>query len=141
MPSCIFHVGGPNFEVDAYLASSGLVPYQVFHIGTPRGWRGRLHDRSGFKIHVCDGEGIVARQEVEALTFLRSHQTDLARLATWPEVTHRYLNFGYWRREVLVQSEFLSPDLLALAGSLGIGILLSMYPPQGQNEADTFAKD
>lgn len=43
-----------------------------------------------------------------------------------------YLDFGYYLRldgqRVLVQCDFLPSELLKLAGELGIGIELSLYP-------------
>jgi len=60
--------------------------------------------------------------------FLRKHQSELSRLASFPGVDDRHLDFGYHHRDAAVQCDYLPPELLALAGSLGIGIELSLYP-------------
>ena len=47
------------------------------------------------------------------------------------------LDFGYGRcPTAAVQCDYLPPELLALAGSLGIGIELSLYPADKDCEAD-----
>jgi hypothetical protein len=46
------------------------------------------------------------------------------------------LDFGCWFRDVAAQFEYLPPELLVRAGSLGIGIELSFYPkcaPEAEN--------
>ncbi len=52
----------------------------------------------------------------------------MLRLGCYPGVTDMRLDFGYYRRDVAAQFDYLPPDLLARAGKLGIGIELSLYP-------------
>jgi len=127
MPGCVLHVNGHDFLVDEFLAGSSLRPYSVSHKGEV-GLRG-VYSASGFKVDVSNVSGDLAGQVVDAIAFLRSHQGELARLAAYPGVDDRRLDFGYDRRDVAVQCDYLPAELLALAGSLGIGIELSLYPP------------
>ena len=61
-----------------------------------------------------------ARQEAEATGFLRNHFEQLRRLRTFPGVESVTLDFGIERRNVYLQCDSLSPELIAVAGSLGV---------------------
>lgn len=127
MPCCILRVSGPDFDVDAFLEGSELDPYEVYYINDPTPHGKRVEDSSGFKVEVCDCDGVLAQQLDQAYKFLQRHQLEFARLRSWP-TAYAALDFGYWQRNVAVQCDYLKPELLLLAGSLGIGIELSMYP-------------
>ncbi len=127
MPGCILRVTGASFEVDAFLASTSLSPYHVWRAGEA-GMRNHIHKESGFKVDVSAVDGELPGQIKDALAFLRRHQTDLAHLAHFPGVDDKRLDFGWARREVVVQSDYLPPELLFEAGMLGIGIEVSLYP-------------
>lgn len=133
MPGCVFHVGGEDFSVDEFLAASSLQPYQVWHRGDVTIRKGEVYDRSGFSMDVSEIDGDLLRQGEDAIVFLRRHQTELRRLMSFPGAADRRLDFGYYRRDVVVQRDYLPPELLALAGSLGIGIVLSLFPPLDEN--------
>jgi hypothetical protein len=83
---------------------------------------------------VSNIDGDLSAQADDAIAFLRRHQTELARLARLPGATDRRLDFGYDRRNVAVQCDYLPPELLASAGALGIGIELSLYEPLEETE-------
>jgi hypothetical protein len=130
MPGCFLHVSGKRFEVDQFLASSTLKPYRVHHLGEPtiRRRSGELYDDAGFSVDVSEVDGDLSVEVQDAIAFLQRHDAELARLATIPEVSDRRLDFGYYRRDVFMQSEYLPPELLLLAGAHGIAIELSLYP-------------
>lgn len=130
MPGCVLHVTGERFDVDQFLASSSLKPYRVHHRGEPTARRrsGELHDDSGFSVDVSEVDGDLSSEIQDAVAFLQRHEAELARVATIPEVTDRRLDFGYYRRDEFMQSEYLPPELLRLAGAHGIAIELSLYP-------------
>lgn len=97
---------------------------------------------------MCSGAHVVAsdadfdqfaRQEAEATDFLRNHFEQLRRLRTFPGVESVTLDFGIERRNVYLQCDSLSPELIAAAGSLGLGISLSTYP--GSHESPPDAED
>lgn len=86
---------------------------------------------------VSDIDGDLSRQAGDAIFFLRRHQTEFGRLAKFPGLTDRRLDFGYDRRDVIIQCDYLPPELLTLAGELGIGIELSLYPPSRRESGDS----
>jgi hypothetical protein len=90
---------------------------------------------TGFSVIVSDIWGDLRAQVPDAIAFLREHELELARLASYPGVSDMRLDFPYARREgAAVQSDSLPPELLVLAGSLGITIELTLY--QSEREWD-----
>lgn len=127
MPGCILHVSGEDFQVDAFLANSNLRPYRVHHRGEI-GHRSRPFIDSGLSLDVSSADGSsIKMQIVDAIAFLCTHEAELERLRSFPGVTSLLLDFGYYRRDVAAQIEYLPPQLLLRAGTLGIGIKLSLY--------------
>jgi hypothetical protein len=125
MPGCVLHVRGEDFDVDAFLADSGLRPYRVHHRGEPS--RSGSYPHGGFSLVVSDVNGDLNAEIADATTFLSAHEAELLRLHGFSGVSDMRLDFGYYRRDVAGQFEYLPPQLLALAGRCGIGIELSLY--------------
>jgi hypothetical protein len=125
MPGCVFHVSGEDFDVDAFLADSGLRPYRVHHRGEPS--RSGNYPHSGFSLDVSDVDGDLKAEIADATNFLSAHEDELLRLRGFAGVSDMRLDFGYYRREVVGQFDYLPPSLIALAGRCGIGIELSLY--------------
>jgi len=72
--------------------------------------------------------GAVKEQFRDAVEFLTHNSEEIRRLAQVPGVQDLRLDFAVSRTSDLVtQSTYLPPHLLALAGSLGVGIELSSY--------------
>jgi hypothetical protein len=126
MPGCVLHVTGDDFAVDAFLAESSLRPYRVHHRGETRCRAGAFPD-SGLSLAISDADGQLSEEVADATRFLTEHEPELRRLQSFPGVTDLRLDFGYYAREVAAQFDYLPPELLARAGSLGIGIELSLY--------------
>jgi hypothetical protein len=132
MPGCMFHASGEQFTVDAFLAESSLAPYCVYHRGEPIPSIAHLDRRrevSGLSLEASSADGDLEAECADVLQFLRTHAGELARLAQFPGVTDIRLDFAYYRRKTFLQCDYLPPELLLLAGSLRIGIELSLYPP------------
>ena len=134
MPGCIFHVSGENFDVDAFLARSPFGPYRVAHRGEPKGRKSKRWPYSGFSVEVSKAYGDLAKQCEDVAAFLGEYHAEVSRLSAFPGVTDLRLDFGYERRDVAVQTDYLPPELLVLVGSLGIGIVLTLYPNERQME-------
>ena len=83
---------------------------------------------SGFCVDVRSVDGNLQEQIPDAIEFLRRNQTELVRLSAFSGISDKRLDFGYVRRDVAVQYDYLPPELLSEAGALGIGIELSLYP-------------
>ncbi len=88
-------------------------------------------------VNVSDAAGNLTGQCRDAIAFLRSNKTELQRLKVYRGIDECWLDFGYDRRDVAVQCDYLPHELLLLAGSLGIGIELSLYPPAADAEKST----
>ena len=126
MPGCVLHVTGEDFAVDAFLAESSLRPYRVHHRGETRRRAGVFPD-SGLSLDISDVDGQLSEEVADAIRFLTEHEPELRRLQSFPGATDLRLDFGSYFREVAAQFDYLPPELLARAGSLGIGIELSLY--------------
>jgi hypothetical protein len=58
---------------------------------------------------------------------LRENQAELQRVNEAFSKIFMTLDFGHCARDVGAQFDYLSPELLLLAGSLNIGIEISLY--------------
>ena len=119
MPGCVLHVSGDDFRVDAFLADSNLRPYRVHHRGDI-GRRSRRFTDSGLSLDISFADGDLEAEITDAIRFLSTHEAELQRLHDFPGVTDMRLDFGYDCRNVAVQCDYLPPDLLTRAGTLGI---------------------
>ena len=125
MPGCVLHVSGEDFDVDAFLGGSALQPYRVHHRGERN--RSETYPDSGFSVNVSDVDGDLKAEIADAIDFLSAHEAELLRLRGFAGVSDIRLDFGYYRREVVGQFDYLPPALIASAGRCGIGIELSLY--------------
>lgn len=137
MPNCVFHATGENFAVDGFLAVVQIKPYQVFRRGEPHGRRGRIYESSGFSLDVSGAEEEVSEDVEDAIQFLQKNRDLLAKLADWPGVTDRRLDIACYCKGWFLQSEYLPPELLKLAGELNIGIEMSLYEFSKANGEET----
>jgi hypothetical protein len=131
MPGCVLHASGEHFAVDAFMAESSLAPYKICHRGDSMGrasFPDRCYEKSSLSLDASSADGDLAAECADVLQFLRTHASELSRLAQFPGVTDIRLDFAYYRRRTFLQCDYLPPELLFLAGSLRIGIELSLYP-------------
>lgn len=136
MAGCYFRATGDEFDVEAFIAGSSLDPDAIYHKGEPVGHRGKVRPFTGFSVIVSDTWGELRPQIADAISFLREGEYELSRLSRYPGVTDMRLDFPYERREgAAVQSDSLPPELLLLAGSLGITIELTLYPSEKEWDA------
>ena len=135
---CVLRVYGKQFDPKKFLEHSGLPAYESWREGEPRlqgskRW-GPTHDSAGFKVDVSRKEWTdLAGQIEDALEFLGKFRHDLRALVATPGVEHVWLDFPFAfpasETAPLLQSVMLPPTLLAIAGELGVGIEVSIYPP------------
>lgn len=127
MPGCVLRASGDRFLPHEFLARSSFKACNVFLLGEPRG-SASVWQTSGFTVEVSAASGEELEQQVaDAIVFLQQYQTELNRLADMEELEELRLDFGVNRKSVFVQSNYLPPELLLLAGSLKIGIEISIY--------------
>jgi hypothetical protein len=126
MPGCVLRVAGQYFQVDDFLKTSLFEPCNIFH----KGEQGRgEHSRStsGMTIVVSDADGELARQIPDAIRFLKENGGELLRLKDYAGVEDLRLDFGISRKDMFAQYSYFPPELVRLAGALGIGMELSIY--------------
>jgi hypothetical protein len=131
MPGCVLRVSGSAFNVDAFLADSSFRPTAVYRKGETRGLdksRGPS-TTSGFNVVVSGDDDDIGRQCRDAVAFLQAYQSEIRLARSYPGVEFAVLDFSTTFRDVAVQSEHFSPELVAGAGALGLGIEMSLYPP------------
>lgn len=130
MAGCILHVDGENFDTHAFLSQTSLQPYDVYRAGDaviPGAKKERYFDKNGFKIDVSEADDFDQQIE-DTLVFLDKHREDLQLLVRLN--IDAQLDFGISRKnpdDFPIQSDFLPPSLLILAGNLDIGICLTHY--------------
>lgn len=131
--SCVLRTSGEEFDVDVFLNSSPLNALIVVHRGDEQlpeaGSAGRRHECSGMKISVSTREFCDLTGQIEdAIRFLLDNAQELRRLHDFPGVETVEFDFPIEDREVIFQSDAFPPQLLALMGELGIGLVVSRYP-------------
>jgi hypothetical protein len=130
---CVLRASGKDFDVDAFLQKSKLKPTAVWRKGEPR--RKSKPDKknltSGFNCDVSEQDfNNLKGQIIEAQKFLKRHKPDLQKLVRFSGVEGALLDFGFERRDVIFsQSDLLPAELIRLAGSIGLAIEMSLYPP------------
>lgn len=131
--SCMFRVAGVKLDIDRLLASIPLRPTMSYRKGEPRlkaRPRGEKKRKSGAAFAVSTAEfAQFEKHKEDAVAFLKAKRTVIQKIMKWPGVDAGELDFGIHRRDVVVQCDCFSAELLKLAGGLGLDIKLSCYPP------------
>src|SRR4030095_4073425 len=131
MLGCVLRIGGERFSADSFVANSSLVPIAVFHKGESIAGTKRLATCDGVNIDVSRADGSSLPQQIaDAVQFLRTHLRELQRLRDDLGRDAMWLDFGLWdtATDDRTSSNYsLRPELLTLAGELGIEIELSFY--------------
>src|SRR5687767_9073790 len=129
MAGCYFRASGDEFDVDSFLIGSSLDVDEVYHKGKRKGPKGKAERFTGFSVWVSEDSLSLKTQIPQVIAFLHENEGELSRLAEYPGVTELLLDFAYERRAgAAIQSDKLPPELLTLAGGLGITIELTLYP-------------
>ena len=84
--SCVLRIGGTEVDVDALIASCGLVPYRVDRKGSPQRLRSRgLHERSSIHVDVSSADfSDLPTQVATRYAFLDAHEHLIRTAATFP---------------------------------------------------------
>jgi len=137
--SCVLRIGGAEVDVDALIASCGLVPYRVDRKGSPQRLRSRgPHERSSIHVDVSSADfSDLPTQVADAIAFLDAHEQLIRTAATFPGVETAVLDFALEIRNVAINSKLLPPDLLLRAGALGVAIELSLYPEAPSDDEES----
>jgi len=127
MPGCVLRVGGEDLDPEVIPGEGGLkaclIPRRE-RAGSPS--EKKVNRGFNLNVSVAGGDDLAA-QVKDAVAFLAKHEGELRGLRSMPGVTGMSLDFGCWQKDVAAQYLRFSPELLALAGGLGIGLELSLY--------------
>lgn len=138
MPT-VLRASGVNFDVDAFLAKSKFKPYRIYHKGDPRSKRPGKTERSkesGLCLDAADADfDDLPGQIRQTMAFLKRNQKELKKLTTFPGV-EAAIDFGFTKRDVIIQFDRFPAELIRLAGALGLAIEISLYPPS-ENPPDS----
>ncbi len=124
--SCMLRVSG-NFDPDLFLIDSRWDAETIYRCGEAYVLR-KVAENSGFTVVVSDATFDEIQEQIQdALQFLRAYGDELGRLKAVPQ-TAASLDFGLARREKNLAC-FVSfpPELIELAGRLGLGVDVSLY--------------
>jgi len=120
--------------LDSFLEKSSFTPCAVYHKDEPRFRskpKGKVNDKSGLNVSVSEADFADLQGQIEdAISFLKQNKSELKRLRQFLGVEGVCLDFGIKKRDVIAQYDYFPPELLYLAGGLGIGIELSQYPAE-----------
>jgi hypothetical protein len=133
---CVLRVSGTEFDADKYSALSALKVCGIFHRGEPRFSSkpdGKIRDFSGFNVSVSDASWERINEQVnDAIAFLKENKEALMMLRAAPGVEDMDLDFAVDLRidriNIVAQCDYFPPDLVSLAGAIGLGIEISIYP-------------
>jgi hypothetical protein len=132
MPGCVLRASGDFFDPKLFLNDSALAPGNVFQKGERKA-QDRSWTTSGFTVVVSEASGDdLAEQIQDAIEFLRVHNEEVVRLRRFEGLDGVDLDFGVNRKNGFLQSSYLPPELVTLAGALGVGIEISIY---GEDES------
>jgi hypothetical protein len=129
--------------------TAGLTACKMFRAGERRFEskpEGERYQFSGFTVDVSDDSWETLSGQIEdAIAFLKKNKAGLELLRAAPGVEDMRLDFPVDlkidRRNIMTQSEYFPPDLVSIAGSLGLGIELSVYPRDLEALASGTAED
>jgi hypothetical protein len=131
--TAMIRASGTDFDPDQFCFQSRLDPCELYHRGDldfPESQPdGRRCEHSGINIVASDAEfDEFDRQVDEAAAFLKGHHDELSRLRDFPGIEGITIDFGVEHKDVYVECYRLSPELIRLAGELGMSIEISLYP-------------
>ena len=129
--SCILRISGTDLSLDE-LEKIKFAPDSTWQKGTPKISNkpdGKKYMSTGARYIVSDADfDEFDIQKNEAIDFLNKNKRMIEEVIKLPSVEDASLDFGIERRDVAVQCDYFQPELLKLAGNLGLGIELSQYP-------------
>ena len=135
---CVLRVTSKAASFSGFLKNSQLPVYLSYEKGDLRDLgKRRPYEDYGFYCDVSEREWTDLLGQIgDAIVFLRKHEDELRRLITMHVIDDIRFDFPYscqLDERMFLQSNYLPPEFLRLAGSLGIGVELSLYPPATDN--------
>jgi hypothetical protein len=126
---CVMRVSGVKLDINNVLSLVKLQACAIHRMGEQRtGFKSQVHQSTSFNVVVSEAsEHDFDRQVSDAIEFLKEHGNDIRNVMAMPGVDGGVLDFAIARRDFVVQNDYFPPQLLSLAGSLGLGINIAQY--------------
>ena len=128
--SCVLRAGGKEFDVDEFIKGTTLLPCAVFRKGELIGSKNLKCSVSGLNIEISSASfDNFDKQIKDAVKFLKENKREITKLikAEGLDGTPE-LDFAVNRSDAFTLSYCFPADLVALVGSMGLGIRISQYP-------------
>jgi hypothetical protein len=138
--SCILRVYGCDFDAKSFVASNSLTVDSYWVKGEKR-FPGStavqtIRESSGVRVVASVAEFTELPKQIEdTIRFLRSHHGAIGKLTADPGVDGAVLDFSVNVYPPGWASFTFPPELLSLAGSIGVALCLSVYPTERDNDA------
>ena len=92
-------------------------------------------ETTGFRISISDADfDEFQKQKSETIDYLTKNLDSLKKLLLSTQVIKAKIDFGIYMRDVIVQADYFEPNLIKLCGELNLGIELSQYPNDEDEE-------
>ena len=131
---CVLHVSSGRSSLSGVLAGTRLPYYETHDKSDPQPFgrhKGKPFGCSGFKVEVSKKFGDLPGQIDDAVRFLKRNRNDILQLRKKSKVSDMTLDFSNTLRigsKIAAQFDHLPPKFISIAGGLGIGIRISLYP-------------
>ena len=133
--ACYLRIYGDQLNPKELVHSLKIPVSKIWIKGAPRFKSNpqKVNSNSGLNIQISDAEWHeFEKQKIEAIHYLAQHLEILSEVVSYSGVEGAYLDFGIEWRDVPVQSDSFPPELVKLAGRIGLGLELSQYPPDDE---------
>ena len=138
---CELRVTSKSSSFKAFLEKSKAPVYQSHEKGDlPEVGLKSPYEDYGFSCDVSEGEwDDLSGQFEDAFNFLKKYEPEIQDLIQQYSIDDIRLDFPYECRldeQIFMQSDYLPPNLLYIAGKLGIGIELSHYAVSEDHDSE-----
>jgi len=136
--SCILIIEGKKFDVDGFLESTKMQPYEKHIKGEKRPFKktGKkpIYEESGCRFDLSTADfNDFETQRKDAIKFLKENFEKLKSLYDFGLKKSEVSSIGFGIENQMAdfwcQTEYLQPELLKLAGDLNFAIEISLYHP------------
>jgi hypothetical protein len=137
---CFLKIFSDKKSFKVFAESTSIPVFSVFDKGEYRKKRSeKSFTQNQISIDVSEKDFDEFKGQVtDAITFLQTHFDELSALIKANEVTDAYLDFPLYSRltsDIVNQNDHLPKELITLAGKLNIGIEMSIYSQEINDES------
>jgi hypothetical protein len=137
--SCILRASGKVFDIDLYLKGKNLDVVNSYRKGETRRLPSKsgdiLQDRSGLSIKVSFADMNQFDQQLEDVqSYLTKYTREIKELTNFSGVESAYLDFGVGTKSPFWSTYVFPANLVRLAGELNLGLCISTYPTDEDEE-------